>query len=297
MMRHITLLNAFFNQCVDESTVKIVLKEVDPGKEAEVRAALFMREGSASEVRKRRAEANLTGHGALGPQMANPLANQVRSYLHKFSGLIKEFPYRKEWLGKICSTMQGRKFLSSTTPQVMQAHLRGRAKIQKGMGEHTPKVKEYRKDVNAWHKATFEGHTAFKADVVGLAKRRVLKSQMHLNALNTEFAEVFLEAFKSKSDPKYIESLQRFRVILASIAKFHNDFIFEYTVKLVTAQGAMAVFHEANPDYDAEDDEDDELGSAIYDQKFTTPSSIVAPRGADTMWPPCEGASEDGDLE
>ncbi|KAJ1447366.1 hypothetical protein M885DRAFT_576105, partial [Pelagophyceae sp. CCMP2097] len=83
------------------------------------------------------------------------------------------------------------------------------------MGEHTPKVKEYRKDVNAWRKATFEGHTAFKAGVVGLAKRR--------------FAEVFLEAFKSKADPKYIESLQRFRVILASIAKFYNDFIFEYT--------------------------------------------------------------------
>ncbi|KAJ1447855.1 hypothetical protein M885DRAFT_575290 [Pelagophyceae sp. CCMP2097] len=68
-----------------------------------------------------------------------------------------------------------------------------------------------------------------------------------------------------------------------------------YTVKLVMAQAAMAVFHEVNSDYDA--DEDDELGSAIYDQKFTTPSSIVAPRGADTMRPPCENASEDGGLE
>jgi hypothetical protein len=58
---------------------------------------------------------------------------------------------------------------------------------------------------------------------------------------------------------------------------------------------AMAAFHKAWPNYDADNDEQDELGDAISDQQFSIPSSIASPRSADTMWPPCE--NEDNDVE
>jgi len=282
-------LNAFFVQCNDESTVKIVLKEVDSGKEAEIRSALFMREGSASEIRKRRDNSNMLGNGALEPAMRDGVSHVVHQLRDKYAGLMRESTYRKAWLEKMCLTPQGRKFLGATSLQAMQAHLRGRANIQKGLAEHLSKVAAYRKDVNARQKAIFVGHSSPKTDVIGHSTKKAMQSQKNLSDVLTVFAGVYLETFKSKADPQYLESLQRFRVILGSMAKFYNDYIYEYAVKLDTAKETMVAFHKANPEYDAEDDADDELGELIRDQQFETPSSIDATLDGDMQWPPCEG--------
>mmetsp|Transcript_32973 Transcript_32973/g.115759 ORF Transcript_32973/g.115759 Transcript_32973/m.115759 type:complete len:134 (-) Transcript_32973:104-505(-) len=90
------------------------------------------------------------------------------------------------------------------------------------------------------------------------AKSAAPRSQKNLSDVLTVFAGVYLETFKSKADPQYLESLQRFRVILGSMAKFYNDYIYEYAVKLDTAKETMVAFHKANPEYDAEDDADDD---------------------------------------
>jgi hypothetical protein len=117
--------------------------------------------------------------------------------MEKVKGLIKEAPYRRDWLKSMAETKEGRKFLAMSVA-ALQIHLRGRAKLQKSLGEQKGKCAEYRKMLSAWRLTTFDGRTPVKADMIAYAKSKVVKSQKMLNLDLENFSLLFLDTKKNR---------------------------------------------------------------------------------------------------
>ncbi|KAJ1450732.1 hypothetical protein M885DRAFT_499914 [Pelagophyceae sp. CCMP2097] len=103
------------------------------------------------------------------------------------------------------------------------------------------------------------------------------------------------DTIKSHADRAYMETLGRYRVVLWSTQDFYDEFVHVWSVKLVSAQEAMAQFRKENPDYDPNEDEGDEIGALLSEYHFPYFPDIVPVRNGGMMWPPCKAGLDSSD--